>query len=59
MSNFNLDNVTQINILASFSVPQSPISQLSGGGIYEFSVNLNGSVVLEHRGSHIHVNMNM
>lgn len=60
MSNFNLDNVTQINILASFSLSPPPPSPGSPEvGIYGFCLNLNRSVFLGCAGSHIHVNMNM
>lgn len=62
MSNFNLDNVTQINILASHPTPPPILPSLPGVskvGIYRFCLNLNRSAFLGCAGSHIHVNMNM
>lgn len=66
MSNFNLDNVTQINILLSLSPPSPPLSPFLSPppcspkvAIYGFCMNFNRSAFVGYAVSHIHVNMNM
>lgn len=61
MSNFNLDNVTQINILLSPSLSSSlsPPPSSPKVAIYGFCMNFNRPAFVGYALSHIHVNMKM